>query len=184
MYVIEGRIDYDPKFPTSIEGMEKNSILSSILNTQIRDGIKVVHTDSIDDTYNFIEQVCIRVCKDPSKYTVTGTQSTVIEGVICDAGGGVGGAVQVTREDFISKHKVNNKEDLFYYQLTQVPGVSGKTADAFVKTYGNMISFYQELLPLVDTEKLKVLKNIMTEENNKKRRINSKVAEAIVKLMF
>jgi hypothetical protein len=169
MYIIEGVLSYDAGAPALIEGMDKKSLISGVINTMIRDNIKVVQVPNIEETYNFLVQVVSRVASDPSKY----------------------GRLEVSavagKEDMIQKHKISSKEDMLYYQMTQVPGISGKTADAFVKLYGTMATFYKQLLPLEDVEKLKALKSITiedTKDTSKKRRINAKVAEAIVKFMF
>lgn len=170
IYLIEGRYDFNPSFPTFIEGMEKYSVLSSIINTQIRDHIQVVNTKDLEDTFDFLLSFLVRVCKDPKKYV------------------GIGATTQqagIKKEDLISsKPKVSNKQDMFFYQLTQVPGISAKTAQAFVDKYDNMKAFYAAFDGLSDEEKLKILKNITIDDNTKKRRINSKVAESIVRFML
>jgi ERCC4-type nuclease len=167
MYIIEGVFDFTKDKPFYIEGMDKTSIISSIINTMIRDGIKVVNTNSIMDTCNFLVEITSRVSKDPLKY---------MNGGSLDASN--------SNEVPVSKGKVFSKEDLFLHQMSQVPGISSKTAKAFVSHFSNMCTFYSTLGPLNEEEKLKILKNITTEENNKTRRISSKVAENIVKYMF
>lgn len=166
VYIIEGVFDFNPKTPLMIEGMDKYSVLSSIINTQIRDKIHVVNTKNIEDTFDFLIALLIRICKSPQKYIDK----------TC--------AFAPRKEDLIAKAKVNSKQDLFFHQLTQVPGISSKTAQAFVNKYNNMMYFYQSFEGISDEEKLKILKNITIEDNNKKRRINTKVAENIVKYMF
>jgi DNA excision repair protein ERCC-4 len=166
IYLIEGVLDYNPKVPMLIGGMDKYSVLSSIINTQIRDGIHVVNTNNLEDTFDFLVALLVRVCKDPSKYSKKDTNTLF------------------KKEDLISKPKIESKQDLFFYQLTQVPGISAKTAQAFVDKFDNMKAFYVAFDDLRDEEKLKVLKDITIDDNTKKRRINSKVADNIVKYMF
>lgn len=167
IYLIEGRYDFTPSVPAFIEGIEKYSLLSSIINTQIRDNVQVVNTKDLEDTFDFLLALLVRVCKDPKKYQGRTPQ----EGI--------------KKEDLISsKPKVSNKQDMFFYQLTQVPGISAKTAQAFVDKFDNMKAFYDAFEGSNDEEKLKILKNITIEDNTKKRRINSKVAEAIVQFML
>lgn len=169
IYLIEGPFDYNPKVPLYIEGMDKYSIISSVINTQIRDKINVVHTNNLEDTFDFLLALLIRICKNPTKYKDT-----------------FNNGVEVKKEDFIKKHKINNKQDMFFFQLTQVPGISAKTAEAFVAKYNNMMDFYNAFLNLNIEEKLKKLKSITIDDtnNNKSRKINSKVADNIVKYMF
>ena len=169
IYLIEGSFDYHPTVPLYIEGMEKYSVISSIVNTQIRDKINVVHTNNLEDTFDFLLALLIRICKNPVKYKDASVNS-----------------VEVKKEDFIKKQKINNKQDMFFFQLTQVPGISAKTAEAFVAKYNNMLDFYKTFVNMNNEEKLKTLKTITIDDtnNNKSRKINSKVAENIVKYMF
>ena len=169
IYLIEGSFDYNPTIPLYIEGMEKYSVISSIINTQIRDKINVVHTDNLEDTFDFLLALLVRICKNPTKYKDASNNK-----------------VEVSKEDFIKKQKINNKQDMFFFQLTQVPGISAKTAEAFVAKYNNMMDFYKTFVNMNNEEKLKSLKSITIDDtnNNKSRKINSKVAESIVKYMF
>jgi ERCC4-type nuclease len=169
IYLIEGSFDYNPTVPLYIEGMEKYSVISSIINTQIRDKINVIHTNNLEDTFDFLLALLIRVCKNPAKYKES-----------------CGNGIEVRKEDFIKKQKINNKQDMFFFQLTQVPGISAKTAEAFVAKYNNMMDFYKTFVNMNNEEKLKTLKSITIDDtnNNKSRKINSKVAENIVKYMF
>jgi ERCC4-type nuclease len=165
MYLIEGYVSYNPCSPPMIEGMQKYSIISSLINTQIRDKINVIHTKDLEDTFDLLLALLVRVCKDPNKYN--GSKISTPK-----------------KEDLITKHKISSKQDLFFYQLTQVPGISAKTAQAFVDKYDNMMSFYKAFNGIENEEKLKILKNITIDDNNKKRRINTKVADNIVQYMF
>lgn len=168
LYLIEGRYDYNPKVPMMIEGMEKYSVLSSLINTQLRDRVLVTNTKDLEDTFDFLLALLVRVCKDPKKYLQN-----------------QGAIIAPKKEDLITKPKVSNKQDMFFFQLTQVPGISAKTAQAFVDKYDNMLAFYRAFDGIGNEEKLKILKNITIEDNqNKKRRINAKVAENIVQFMF
>jgi hypothetical protein len=46
------------------------------------------------------------------------------------------------------------------------------------------MEFYKTFIDMDSEEKLKTLKSITIDETNKKRKINSKVADNIVKFMF
>lgn len=165
-YLVEGQFDYNPKSPILIEGMDKYSVISSVINTHLRDKLNVIHTNNLEDTFDYLLALIIRVCKDPLKYKNPSSD------------------IEYKKEDMIVKHKVSNKEDMFFYQLTQVPGISSKTAQAFVNKYHNMMEFYKTFIDMDIEEKLKTLKSITIDESNKKRKINSKVADNIVQFMF
>jgi ERCC4-type nuclease len=175
MYILEGATDWTGNGSGLYLDVDKKSVISSVINTQLRDGIRLVSTKGIDDTCEYLIQVLMRMVKEPSKYM------KVADGV--EGGTTTDGAV-ATKEDYISKHKVNSAQDLFFYQMTQVPGISAKTAAAFVKEFGTMKNFYQRIVSINDDDKLLMLKGVMIEENGKKRRINSKVADNVLKYML
>ncbi len=168
IYLIEGAFDYNPSIPLYIDGMDKYSVISSIINTQVRDNIHIVNTKNLEDTFDFLLALLIRICKNTKQYEDNNNEDKN----------------KVKKEDFIKKHKITSKQDMFFYQLTQVPGISAKTAQAFVNIYGNMLEFYKVFTSMNNEEKLKQLKSITIDDNNKPRKINSKVAEAIVQYMF
>ena len=168
MYIIEGATDWTGNGTGLYLDVDRKSVISSVINTQIRDGIRVVSTKGLDDTCEFLIQVLARIAKEPSKY-VKNQDS---------------GENAATKDDYIAKHKVNSADDLFFYQMTQVPGISAKTAAAFVKEFGTMKGFYDRLLGIGEGERLGVLKGVTIEDNGKKRRINGKVVEIIMKYMF
>jgi ERCC4-type nuclease len=171
MYILEGGSDWTGKGTGLFLEVDRKSVISSVINTQLRDGIRVVGTKGLDDTCEFLIQVLIRVVKEPSRYVkVTG-----VEG---------GDIVVATKEDYIAKHKVSSAEDLFFFQMTQVPGISAKTAATFVKEFGTMKGFYTRMLVVEEEQRLGALRSLTIEENGKKRRINSKVAESVMKYMF
>jgi ERCC4-type nuclease len=173
MYIIEGGLD----FSCNVVQDETNqkSIITSMLNTQLRDNIRIVQTKDINATCSYLVEVLKRVLKEPTLYL----KNYVNENVSVSDGGSI-----TSKNDFISKGQISTKEDLFFFQMTQVPGISAKTALAFVNQFKEMKHFYEVLTPLCNEEKLKLLKNITIDEHNKKRRINSKVAEFVVKYMF
>ena len=164
LYIIEG--DYN-----IIDQIDRKSAITSIINTQLRDNIKVFNTKDLHSTCAFLYDAITRIAKQPHVYIKSQNSDS--------------NPVNVSsKDDFISKHKVSSKEDLFFYQMTQVPGISAKTAQAFVVLFKTMKGFYEALNQVDNEQKLKLLKNIMIEDNNKKRRISSTVADNLIKFMF
>lgn len=162
MYIIEGDLQFD----CYNCDVDHKSVITSIINTQIRDNIRLIQTKSIHQTCHFILEVYARLVKNPQIYLKTDAASTS------------------TQEDFIKKAKINEKGDLFFHQMAQVPGVSIKTAQAFVDCFETMNNFYLKMSPLDNAEKLKLLQNIFITEQTKKRRISSKVISNILQYMF
>jgi ERCC4-type nuclease len=170
MYILEGSTEWTGKGTGLFLEVDRKSVISSVINTQLRDGIRIVSTHGLDDTCEFLIQVLMRVAKEPSKYVniVDGISNTLV----------------ATKEDYIAKHKVSSAKDLFFFQMTQVPGISAKTAATFVKEFGTMKGFYERMSVVEEEQRLGVLMSLTIEENGKKRRINRKVAESIVNYMF
>jgi ERCC4-type nuclease len=170
LYILEGANDWQGNGTGIYNTIDKKSVISSVINTQIRDGIRVVNTKSLDDTCVFLLHVIQRIAKDPHKYMKNNDVDNQ--------------PTHATKEDYICKHKVNSPNDMFFYQMTQVPGISSKTAMAFVNEFGTMKGMYETMSHLNQEEKLVRLTSITTDDNGKKRRINSKVGENVLKYMF
>lgn len=168
MYILEGSTDWTGKGTGLFLDVDRKSVITSVINTQLRDGIRMVTTKGLDDTCEFLIQVLTRVAKEPNIYI-----NVININESC-----------ANKEDYITKHKVSCAEDLFFFQMTQVPGISAKTAATFVKEFGTMRQFYEQMLAVEDKQRLSLLKSLTIEENGKKRRINSKVAENVMKYMF
>jgi ERCC4-type nuclease len=162
MYIIEGELEFD----CDSGDVDHKSVVTSIINTQLRDNIKIIQTKHIHQTCHFILEICARLVKNPTIYLKMDAASTS------------------TQEDFIKKAKINGKGDLFFHQMAQIPGVSTKTAQAFVESFETMNNFYLKMCHLDNSEKLKLLQNIFITEQNKKRRISSKVISNILQYMF
>jgi ERCC4-type nuclease len=165
VYLIEGDFKM-AKSTYSINEIEYKALKSSIVNTQIRDKIRVMHTFDVHETCTLICDIATRIMKEPSKYILADASNTQIVHGGC----------------YRNKTKVGKtKTDVFIQQLSQINGISNKSAEAISKEFSDMKTFYDTLLPLSDEQKLKLLKNIYLKDN---RRINSSIAENILQYMF
>ncbi len=166
-YLIEGNFDYNEDIDVCINGISKKIIVSSVLNTLVRDNIKVIFTKNIQDTFDFIYGLYRRIKADSQKYMNHETKNEI---------------------DIIKlkSNKTITKENCFINQLCQVPDISRKTANAISIYFDNSIKiFYEKLLKKNDEEKLNILKNIYIEDSSgKRRKISEKVIKNILYLMF
>jgi crossover junction endonuclease MUS81 len=162
-YIIEGSFDYTEE-DVLFNGIHKKGVLSCIYNTMFRDKIKVIVTRSCDETWQVIKGLYKRIHADPAKY--------------------VGGC---TSENQITKGKSTvTVSDCYVRQLCQVPDVSLKTANAIASKFPSFKQLLQAM-EQVDTtdEKLKILKDIRTQDTNgKQRRISEKVANNIIQYIL
>jgi len=142
-YIIEGTVKYTDS---------KKNIIGSIINTMIRDDIKIFFTKDINDTYQLLLNIIHRVTKEPEKYLNCESVELPVKklGKVSTAGAGVGTAGLVYKN-----------------MLCQIPGISNKAADAIIEVYPTFNLFYSTLEKLEDSEKLKLLKEIKQDSNRK-----------------
>jgi ERCC4-type nuclease len=109
-YVIEGSFDYVTEFP--MHGLQKSALISSVLNTLFRDGIKVVTTRDLRDTICFFTCLLERVSKNSELYFRKSLTDDYVPNVVK------------------SKRKENIDERACYMmQLCCIPSISLKTAE-------------------------------------------------------
>jgi crossover junction endonuclease MUS81 len=137
-YIIEGSIKYTDS---------KKNIIGSVINTMIRDDIKIFFTKDVTDTYHLLLNIISRVTKEPEKYINT-----------------------ETAEIPVKKHSNGNSNPVYTTyknMLCQIPGISNKAADAIIAVYPTFNLLYNTLEKLEDSEKLKLLKEIKQDSNRK-----------------
>lgn len=147
-YIIEGSIKYNDS---------KKNIIGSIINTMIRDDIKIFFTKDITDTYHLLLNIISRVTKEPEKY-LSGLAETVEIPVKKQSNGGV-----------------------YKNMLCQIPGISNKAADSIIAVYPTFNTLYSTLEKLEDSEKLKLLKEIKLDSS---RKISSSALNNIIVNLF
>jgi crossover junction endonuclease MUS81 len=156
IYIIEG-YNYT-KFT-----LPKSTLDSVVINTMIRDGLQVIKTNNIEETYQFI----VNIFKNLPKYVCELYELVVNEKSEC----------QSTVENHLS-YKTSKKENIskqvcFENMLKQIPGISSKIANYLGDKYGNLSNFINDIEE--QTESIKYLGEI----NYGPRRIGKKTAEKI-----
>jgi crossover junction endonuclease MUS81 len=167
-YIIEGDMNFDSNSQVSnYTNVSKGSLISCVINTMIRDDIKVFQTKNINDTFNLLNNIMNKLLKDLSKYTNKIDSS-------------------VPKTNFEIKKKSNmSKEECFKHQLSQIPGISLKSAEAITKQYSTMLIFYNELSNKSNEEKKNLLLTVYTvDDKEKKRKLSSKSIDNIINIMF
>jgi ERCC4-type nuclease len=155
-YILEGSSDFN-------EDVNSNDlVISCIINTMIRDDIKIFYTKDVTDTFHLLNSIWKRLNNNISKY------------------------VDINIKEFQVK-KISNitKENCFMYQLMQIPGISFKSAKAIVDIYPTMTYFYNELSNKTFDEKMNSFSKITTIDNkNNKRKLSIKVINNLLNFMF
>jgi ERCC4-type nuclease len=154
-YVIEGEIQYCKQSGT-IGGISIDAIQSCVINTMLRDGIKVFNTKNVTDTCDLIKQIHHRFSKDPEKYcpasTTPATETAIVKekGITC-----------------------------YIAQLCQIPGISKKTAEAIAEKHPCMSA----LLKALSEDPKAAFDGIKTECKGKQRSISSACVQNIIESM-
>jgi ERCC4-type nuclease len=155
-YVIEGNFGGYCKTESQqyFSGIERKNIIGSILNTMIRDDIKVINTKSLEETYDLVFNIFERISKDPRKYISEQKEHESTQSML-----------------LVNKNKSNT---IFFNILCQIPGISSKVASTITTKYDTLSKFYDAFVNLDDGEKLKVLKELKLESSTGASRAVSK----------
>lgn len=171
MYIVEG--DLNKILTNKIDGMALSTMVGSMINTQLRDGIKIYKTVSLLETSQFILKLYDKFKKDGS---------TFFNGDV--------GVSSVSVVDYIATIKKKKKDNInpnvwFISQLSLIPQVTEKIANEIVteyKTLSNLIISYEKL-------DIKDRKNMLSDikyqlKTGKTRRIGNKISERIFNLIY
>jgi ERCC4-type nuclease len=171
-YIIEGDIPYNDT-EVGVPRIDKKTIHGAIINTTMRDDIRIFYTKDERETAFLVTEIFIRILKDPDIYK----------------GGANPRAEQITTmntQHIVARKDPNmSKRDFFISQLCQVPGISDKSAAAIVERYKTFAEFFMKLSRLPYIEKLNALKDITTvDKKGTHRRIASSTIANIILYIF
>ena len=156
-YLIEG------EYENSKYLLPKKTLLSSIINTLVRDNIKIIRTKNLKETLEYITILYEKLKKNPNDLLNPKDNNS-----------------------YVSTLKVKKKENLtpkicFQLQLNQIPGVSNNISSCIINNYPSMfllIQKYQELEN--ESEKLSLLESLKYDiANNKQRKIGKVISNRV-----
>ena len=133
MFVVEGKLGHDPA--AKISNIPAGTLLSSIINTEFRDGVRVHKTQTVGETAFFVEKMREKLEKEGEKFW------SYEEGK------------EVSAADYCGTLKTKKKEnmtvDVWYLSvLSLIPQVTVQAAEAIASEYGTLEiltdSFYEE----------------------------------------
>ena len=116
LYLLEGDVNN-----TYSGRVKTKTIIGSIINSIIRDNIKVYRTNNIIDTKIFIECIYEKLLKDPSK---------LIDNSICNIS--YESTLKISKKDNLTPEVCN------VIQMAQIPGISFKIARTIIDEYGSL----------------------------------------------
>jgi ERCC4-type nuclease len=169
MYLVEGGLS--KRLNENISGMSVSTLLGSIINTQLRDGIMVHRTMSVSETATFIERLYQKLLENTEKY-FTNT---------CSSGTDVGYASTLK-----TKKNANITPNVwFIQQLSLVPQVTEKTAKVILEKYPTVRSLILAYENTEEEKRPELLSDLTYPiANGKIRRIGSKVSDKIFKIFY
>ena len=164
MYLIEG--DLDRPLKSKVSGIPASTLLGSLINTQLRDGIKVYKTASIQESSTYIQKLLSKLCKDGDKYFKQEAKSM---------------SASKYSATLKKKKKSNMTPEVWFIcQLSLIPQVTEKIAEQIVAMYPTVSALVLEYQRTPDHLRTKLLSDLtFLLSNGKKRRVGDKVSARI-----
>lgn len=169
MYIIEGSLD--KPLETKISGLPVSTLIGSLINTQLRDGIKVYKTSSISETVEFIRKLSEKLEKNISEYFTQEDHN-------------------ISASEYSTKLKKNKKANMtpkvwFNAQLSLIPHITEKISEVVIAVYPSVSSLIlkYEQTPVELRERL--LSNLTyTIKDGKTRRVGDKMSSRIYNFLY
>jgi ERCC4-type nuclease len=168
MYLIEGSLDM--RLDEKICGMPVSTLVGSIVNTQLRDGIKAYKTNSIGETVEFIQKLREKLLKEGDTYFKESSG-------ISDAG-------------YSSTLKASKKANMtprvwLISQLSLVPQLSEKIAEAITDRYPTVIAITRDYESAPEHLRPKLLADITYQiSGGKTRRVGDKLSSRVHEFFY
>lgn len=169
LYLVEGNMNRS--FSYKISGLPVSTLLGSIINTQLRDGIKVYKTASLEETAYYLTKLYEKLLKDGGVY-------------FCDE------ESKSLDNNYTSSLKKSKKANMtpnvwFCSSLSLIPQVTEKVASVIIEKYPTMRDLCLAYENTDEKLRAKLLANITFElKNGKARRLGDKMSERIYNFFF
>lgn len=167
IYLIEGKLEGD------IDNIPLNTLYGSIINTQLRDGIKVYRTMNMNETVLFIERMYDKLCKDINEFWKYKDNK------------------EISSSEYSACLKTSKKANMtpsvwFITQLSLIPQVTPKIAEKIIEVYPTINILINEYDSLETTEEKENLLADITYplSTGKSRRIGNKISSKIYNFLY
>jgi len=170
MYLIEGNMD--KLLNDKVSGVPVSTLISSLINTQLRDGLKVYKTSSIRETANYIRRLYDKLIKDGDNYFKTDNN------------------LPITDVQYCSTLKKKKKENMtprvwFISQLCLIPQITEILAEEIVSTYPSVVKLLEAYSSLDDCNRASMLSDITYPlKTGKQRRIGDKISKRVYEFFY
>ena len=169
IYLVEGSLD--KTLNSKIGGVPVSTLIGSLINTQLRDGIKVYKTSTIDESAEFIIKLYEKLEKDGDTYFMTE------DGKSSDS----------TYAATLKKSKKANMTPKIWFiaQLSLIPQVTEKVATIIVEKYQSVRMLLQEYENTPEHLRIKLLSDLtFTLASGASRRIGDKMSARIYHFLY
>ena len=168
LYLVEGDLTKNNS-SFNYNKVEKNTIISSIVNTMIRDEINVFHTSSKEETIFFLTSIYKKLVKQGRSFLKT--KSSYNEDLVNN----------MCKGAKINKSKNLTPKLCFQMMLNCIPSVSNKISERISAKFENLVNFVTFMESSEDMED--VIVNIRMSDSESARKISKKAAHNIVAFM-
>ena len=169
LYLVEGNLT-ENNSSFKYNKVEKNTIISSIINTMMRDNVNVFHTGSKMETIFFIKSIYRKLMKQGKSFldNKTSYNQDLIVNMNC------------------SKNKSGNLNSKLCFQmmLNCIPKISNKISQRIADKFETLYNFilYLENFPDLKEKQNEII-NIKMSDDEKSRKISKTSAENIIKFL-
>lgn len=166
IYLVEGNLTKDNS-SFSYNKVNKDTIVSSIINTIMRDDIQVFHTNDINETIFFIESVYKKLDKQGKTFLENKTNYT---------------------QDIIETVKISKKNNMnqnisFQMMMNCIPGISTKVSTRLGNKFSNIKTFLETLDKIEEDKRVNYIQELKTDDTEKARKISITVAKNIIEFL-
>jgi len=169
MYLIEGSMD--KSLESKISGVPVSTLIGSLINTQLRDGIKVYKTSSMNESVEFLCKLHDKIEKNGDEYFNEKEQKTS----------------SVEYAATLKKSKKANMTPTVWFiaQLSLIPQVTEKVAVEIIKKYPTVRELMKVYESTPEHLRAKLLSDItFSLKTDKTRRIGDKISSRIYQFFF
>jgi ERCC4-type nuclease len=165
LYLIEGPLEFEP---SKYNRVTPETVISSITNTIIRDGINVFHTKDPSETVFFIENICKKISKQGISFI--DNKSTHSDDLFNNL-------TKSTKNANIDKELCNK------LMLANIPTISIKTAERILMNFGSIKELINTLTQMEEDKRIPYIQNLPSLDE-KFRKIPISSAKNIIKFLI
>ena len=165
MYLIEGDIT-KPNKSIKYNKVSKKTIYSSLINVYLRDNISIHRTNNISESIEFLKEMADKIERQGMNFLHKNTESDNLF------------------NNLKSKKKQIDEKLVYKLQLSAIPSISSKSADAIMLKYPSFNLLFSSLSSLSREDRLKELNLIKCKSGDKYRKLSKRVIENIDKYLF